>query len=105
MTAAPDPMMQGGLTQVEKYAGGLTPEQKTAVNTWLPQLRPGGSAAGSAGGRGAGAVFGIGIDTVDVMRQGKSESLVSFYPPRAACTFLLFSLSGATRPLLSALDS
>ena len=105
MTAAPDLMMQGGLTQFEKYAGALTPEQKTAVNTWLPQLRPGGSAAGSAGGRGAGAVFGIGIDTVDVMRQGKSESLVSFYAAGVGVMFLLFSVSGASGTLLDEVDS
>ena len=32
MTAAPDLMMQGGLQQFEKYAGSLTPGQKSAVD-------------------------------------------------------------------------
>jgi ABC-2 type transport system permease protein len=103
MTAAPDLMMQGGLTQFEKYAGALTPEQRTAVNTWLPQLRPGGAATASAGS-GPGA-FGIGIDTVDVMRQGKSDSLVSFYAAGVGVMFLLFSVSGASGTLLDEVDS
>src|SRR5258708_7122182 len=101
MTAAPDLMMQGGITQFEKYAGALTPNQRTAVNTWLPQLKPGGAAAGSdaAGG------FGIGIDTVDVMRKGKSDSLVSFYAAGVGVMFLLFSVSGASGTLLDEVDS
>jgi ABC-2 type transport system permease protein len=101
MTAAPDLMMQGGITQFENYAGALTPEQRQAVNTWLPQLRPGGAAAGSAGG----GAFGIGIDTVDIMRKGKSDSLVSFYAAGVGVMFLLFSVSGASGTLLDEVDS
>ncbi len=47
MTAAPDLMMKGGLTQFEKYAGAMTPGQRSAVNAWLTQLTP-GSATGTA---------------------------------------------------------
>jgi ABC-2 type transport system permease protein len=101
MTAAPDLMMQGGITQFEKYAGALTANQRTAVNTWLPQLKPGGAAAGSDAGGG----FGIGIDTVDVMRKGKSDSLVSFYAAGVGVMFLLFSVSGASGTLLDEVDS
>jgi linearmycin/streptolysin S transport system permease protein len=104
MTAAPDLMMTGGLTQFEKYAGALTPEQRTAVNTWLPRLKPGGAADGGGGGRAAGT-FGIGIDTVDVMRKGKSDSLVSFYAAGVGVMFLLFSVSGASGTLLDEVDS
>ena len=39
MTAAPDLMMQGGLKQFEKHAGQLTPQQRAAVDAWLPMLR------------------------------------------------------------------
>jgi len=102
MTAAPDLMMQGGITQFEKYAGTLTPSQRKAVDTWLPQLKPGGSAASDAASRGA---FGVGIDTVDVMRKGNSESLVSFYAAGIGVMFLLFSVSGASGSLLDEVDS
>jgi ABC-2 type transport system permease protein len=104
MTAAPDLMMRGGLQQFEKHAGALTPGQRTAVDAWLPQLtpKPGPAAAGSD----AGASFGgIAVDTVDVMRQGKSESLVSFYAAGVGVMFLLFSVSAGGGTLLDELDS
>ena len=104
MTSAPDLMMKGGITQFEKYAGALTPEQRRAVNTWLPELKPGGAGAPAAGGPGGGG-FGIGIDTVDVMRQGKTESLVSFYAAGVGVMFLLFSVSSASGTLLGEVDS
>ena len=50
MTAAPDLLMQGGLQQFEQYAGQLTPQQRTAVDAWLPRLREGAAAAGEADG-------------------------------------------------------
>ncbi len=36
MTAAPDLMMQGGIRQFETYAGQLTPQQRAAVDAWMP---------------------------------------------------------------------
>jgi ABC-type multidrug transport system permease subunit len=103
MTTAPDLMMQGGISQFEKYAGQLTPSQRAAVDTWLPQLRPGGGPG--TGTAAVGGAFGIGIDTVDVMRQGNAQSLVSFYAAGIGVMFLLFSVSGASGSLLDEVDS
>jgi ABC-2 type transport system permease protein len=101
-TAAPDLMMQGGMRQFEKYAGALTPQQRDAVNAWLPRLK----ADGAGGGAGAAAgALGIGVDTVDVMREGKSESLISFYAAGIGVMFLLFSVSGASGSLLDEMDT
>jgi ABC-2 type transport system permease protein len=101
MTAAPDLMMQGGIQQFEKYAGALTPEQRSAVDTWLPRLRAqsGGSSSSAA------ASFGVGVEVVDVMRQGRSDSLVSFYAAGVGVMFLLFSVSAAGGTLLDEMDS
>ena len=38
MTAAPDLVMQGGMKQFERRAGALTPEQRKAVDQWIPML-------------------------------------------------------------------
>jgi len=105
MTAAPDLMMQGGMKQFEKYAGALTPQQRSAVDTWLPQLRS-ETRAGTAG-RTADSAFGIGVETVDVMRQGKSdgESLIAFYAAGIGVMFLLFSVTGASGSLLDEMDT
>ena len=102
MTAAPDLMMQGGMKQFEQYGGALTPQQRTAVDSWLPRMKPGGGQSAAAAGEGT---FGIGVDTVDVMRQGRTEGLVSFYAAGVGVMFLLFSVSGASGSLLDEVDT
>jgi ABC-2 type transport system permease protein len=102
MTAAPDLMVQGGIKQFEQHAGALTPAQRTAVDSWLPRIKR--DAGSGTGGAGADA-FGIKVDTVDVMRQGKTESLVSFYAAGVGVMFLLFSVSGASGSLLDEMDT
>jgi ABC-2 type transport system permease protein len=107
MTAAPDLLMQSGISQFERYGGGLTSEQRAAVDSWLPRLKPGAAGASTANGTTgpADGVMGIGVETVDVMRQGKTESLVSFYAAGVGVMFLLFSVSGASGALLDEVDS
>jgi ABC-2 type transport system permease protein len=101
MTAAPDLLMQGGLRQFEKYAGAMTPQQKAAVDEWLPTLK-----AQQAGDRSATPAAGSGlpvsVDVVDVMRANTNQqSLISFYAAGIGVMFLLFSsVSGAGGALL-----
>jgi ABC-2 type transport system permease protein len=104
MTSAPDLMMKGGMTQFEKNAGALTPQQRAAVDAWLPQMKPASPDGKAAGGQAASS-FGVGIDTVDVMRKGRTESLVSFYAAGVGVMFLLFSVAGASGTLLDEVDS
>jgi ABC-2 type transport system permease protein len=90
MSAAPDLMMQGGIRQFEQHGGALTPQQRAAVDSWLPRLRPGGD--GAAGG----VAMGLDINVVDVMRgEDERESLISFYAAGIGVMFLLFSAVGA----------
>jgi ABC-2 type transport system permease protein len=106
MTAAPDIMMQGGMRQFERFGGALTPQQRDAVATWLPRLRAQGTGAAS-GSTGTDIGFGVGVDTVDVMRQGRreKENLVAFYAAGIGVMFLLFSVSGASGSLLDEMDT
>ena len=91
MTAAPDLMMQGGMRQFETHAGALTPQQRAAVDQWIPQLKP-GATPGAAGA----APMGVTVQVVDVMRSGNQRgSLVSFYAAGTGVMFLLFSMVGA----------
>jgi ABC-2 type transport system permease protein len=91
MTAAPDLMMAGGIRQFEEYAGALTAQQRTAVDGWLPQLKPGGSLAESGSGS-----MGIGVEIVDLLRTDNERgSLISFYAAGIGVMFLLFSCVGA----------
>ena len=103
MTAAPDFLMRGGLKQFERNAGQLTPEQRSAVDRWLPRLR---DQAGKPGGQ-AGTSMGIAIETVDVMRErGDRATLISFYAAGIGVMFLLFSaVGGAGGTLLDEVES
>lgn len=98
MTAAPDLMVAGGVKQFEKNAGGLTPQQRQAMDQWLPQLKAGG---------GGGASMGVGVEIVDVMRtDDRRGSLISFYAAGIGVMFLLFSaVGGAGGALLEEAES
>jgi linearmycin/streptolysin S transport system permease protein len=103
MTAAPDLMMQGGMHQFEQYAGAMTPQQKAAIDAWLPRLKAQGQAGTARSGSGAaGGAMGVGVQVVDVMRTTTNRgSLISFYAAGIGVMFLLFSsVAGAGGALL-----
>ena len=94
MTAAPDLMMAGGMKQFERHAGSLTPEQRKAVDAWLPTLKSQAS-GGSTGGTASGAAMGMAVKVVDVLRtDDRHGSLISFYAAGIGVMFLLFSMVG-----------
>jgi ABC-2 type transport system permease protein len=105
MTAAPDLLMAGGLRQFEKYAGQLTPQQRTAVDQWLPTLKSNSQAPRS--GAGTAGPMGVAVDVVDVMRiDDRRGSLISFYAAGIGVMFLLFSaVGGAGGALLEEVES
>jgi ABC-2 type transport system permease protein len=95
MTAAPDLLMQGGMRQFEANAGALSPQQRAAVDAWLPRLKA-QTQSGGAAGTGTGGGMPIGVEVVDVMRTNDQRgSLVSFYAAGVGVMFLLFSSVGA----------
>jgi ABC-2 type transport system permease protein len=104
MTAAPDALAKGGIAQFDKYAGGLTPSQRSAVDQWLSDLRR-ESSQPSAGKPNESREFGLPIDTIDVMRQGTGESVISFTAAGIGVMFLLFAVSGASGSLLDEADA
>lgn len=95
MTAAPDLLMQGGMRQFEKYAGAMTPQQKAAVDEWLPRLKAQGQSSQRSATAGT-AAMPISVEVVDVMRtDSRRGSLISFYAAGIGVMFLLFSSVGA----------
>ncbi len=110
MTAAPDILMGNGLAMFEKYAGALTPEQRRAVDSWLPSLKeaaqPRPGVAGPSGGEGATMQGLIATEVVDVMREKQpAKPFVSFYAAGIGVMFLLFSASAGGGALLDEVDS
>ncbi len=105
MTAAPDLVMQGGMKQFEKHAGALTPEQRKAVDQWIPTLKA--DATGTGDGTGGSGGMGIAVTVVDIMRtDDRKGSLISFYAAGIGVMFLLFSsVGGAGGALLEEAES
>ena len=95
-------MMQGGIRQFETHAGQLTPQQKAAVDAWLPMLKSGAASSGASSSPGGGTqAMGVNLQVVDVMRSwDQRESLVSFYAAGIGVMFLLFSIVGAAGGIL-----
>ena len=99
MTAAPDVVMRGGMKQFERHAGSLTPDQRKAVDSWLPMLKS-GAAPGVAPGAGTGGM-GMTVSIVDVLRtDDRRGSLISFYAAGIGVMFLLFSMVGGAGGVL-----
>lgn len=105
MTAAPDLLMQAGMKQFEQYAGALTPQQRQAVDEWLPQLKA-EAAAPSTGSDARGAVM-LATEVVDIMGSNtRRGSLISFYAAGIGVMFLLFScVGGAGGALLEEVET
>ncbi len=96
MTAAPDLLMRGGMRQFEQYGGALTPQQRAAVDAWMPRLKEQGQTAGDPGNGAAAGGMGLTVNVVDVMRtDDRHGSLISFYAAGIGVMFLLFSSVGA----------
>ena len=107
MTAAPDLVMTGGMKQFEKHAGALTPEQRKAVDEWIPTLKADAGGTTGGGGTGGSGGMGIAVTVVDVMRNDdRKGSLISFYAAGIGVMFLLFSsVGGAGGALLEEAES
>jgi ABC-2 type transport system permease protein len=107
MTAAPDLMMQGGMRQFETQAGALTPQQRAAVDAWLPRLKAQASGDASTSGAAGAGPIGVSAEIVDVMRSdSRRGSLTSFYAAGIGVMFLLFScVAGAGGALLDEVEA
>jgi len=107
MTAMPDLFTKRGVDEFERYAGGLTPRQRLAVDGWMIMMRADSNGSGLAGGAGGGLGRGglVTIKATPVLGRREDTSMISFYAAGIAVMFLLFSASGAAGALLDEADS
>lgn len=125
MGAAPDLFLERGVDQFERFGGGLTAQQRRAVDQWLPQLRAragGGAAArgdsaatgdsatagdsAAAGDPGGPAMSGmVRVENVPVLGRKEDTGIISFYAAAIAVMFLLFMASAVAGTLLDEVDS
>ncbi len=78
MTAAPEAMMAGGVEQMKKWGGPLTPEQKKAFEQALNIMKQ-PAVEGSASKSSAGL---LDVKVVDVLGETKASPVVAFYMPQ-----------------------
>ncbi len=103
MISAPDILMEKGFASLEQFGGGMTSQQRQALDSIRPYVQ--GGAAGSNGDATQGMVK---IRSTDV-RAGEmpnaQRSMVAYYAAGIGVMFLLFSMSGAGGAFLDESES
>lgn len=102
MMSMPEMMMDAGVTEVDKWSGGLTPQQKTTLDQNMKSYRT-ISARPATGGASSDSI--IRIDKTDVVGQNKSNVVAALYAAGIGVMFLLFTASNAGGALLEENES
>jgi ABC-2 type transport system permease protein len=106
MTSMPVAMARAGMDEVDKWSGGLTPEQKAQMEESLramdAQTPPGQAAAPRPQGEAQALVA---VETRDVVGEKKANPTVAFYAAGFGVMFLLFSAAGAGGALIEEAES
>ena len=108
MTAMPDIMAEQGTRMIDRYSGGLTPEQRRRMDEALSFLRHEQASNVTGNTQNSSDSFGGGIIAVkarDVVGENKNNPMVSFYAAAIGVMFLLFTSSGAAGALLDEAES
>jgi len=128
MRAAPDVLMERGMSSLDQWGGGLTEAQRTAIDRIRPYLRgerpweelengpeaedgaaPEGEPNEEASGDGGMMNGMIAIEAIDARLVGRAESdgtnernpsMIPYYAAGIGVMFLLFSMAGAAGSLL-----
>jgi len=109
MTAMPGAMARGGMEEVDRWSGGLTPEQKARMEDALRSLDaqppPGQAETPRPAATRAGAPGLVAVDVRDVVGEAKRNPTVTFYAAGLGVMFLLFSATGAGGALIEEAES
>lgn len=108
MTASPKLLARSGLAMFERYAGGMTEEQRRVMDAWLAAPAPADSVGHAAPGHAEpGLASGlVSVETQSVVGASRRDtSLIAFYAAGIGVMFLLFSCSAAGGSLLEEAES
>ncbi len=103
MTAMPASMARGGMEEVDRWSGGLTPDQKARMEVALGNLEKGVPEPGAQPGAGSGGL--IQVERRDLIGEEKENPTVAFYAAGLGVMFLLFSAAGAGGALIEEAES
>lgn len=107
-TALPDTMALAGTKYLDRYTGGLTPEQRNRIDSNLARFhayvqRREHQHASSVGDGLANGL--IAVSTRDVVGANKRSPMIAFYASGIGVMFLLFTASGAAGSLIDEAES
>jgi ABC-2 type transport system permease protein len=105
MTSMPSALARSGLAEVDKWSGGLTPEQKARVETALGALEKETAPSAQAPARTGGDGGLVAVAVRDVVGEKKKNPTVAFYAAGFGVMFLLFSAAGAGGALIEEAES
>jgi linearmycin/streptolysin S transport system permease protein len=105
MTSLPAAMARTGLAEVDRWSGGLTPEQRARMDESLRSLEAETPPGQPAASRTAGAAGPVAVKTRDIVGETKKNPTVTFYAAGLGVMFLLFSASGAGGALIEEAES
>jgi ABC-2 type transport system permease protein len=103
MTAMPQSMARAGMDEVDKWSGGLSPEQKARMEEALRSIGAPSPPGQPAPPETAGGL--VRVETRDVVGETKSNPTVAFYAAGFGVMFLLFSAAGAGGALIEEAES
>jgi ABC-2 type transport system permease protein len=104
MTSMPDVMAEQGSKYFDRYAGGLTSEQRDRLEEGIRSLRERQESGGTGPASGTGGGI-IAVTSRAVVGENKNNPMVSFYAAAIGVMFLLFTASGAAGALLDEAES
>lgn len=106
MTSMPSALARSGVNEIDKWSGGLTPEQKDRMDSALASLdresEPSAQTPAAARDGGDGLVA---VAMRDVVGEKKKNPTVAFYAAGFGVMFLLFSAAGAGGALIEEAES
>jgi ABC-2 type transport system permease protein len=102
MTAVPDSMLKGGIEQMKKWGGPLTPQQEKAFER-ADQILKRPAKEDGKGGPASGL---LDVKVVDLIGQEKANPVIAFYAAATAVMFLLFACAnGAGGSLIEEVEN
>lgn len=103
MMSMPETMMDAGVAEVDRWSGGLTPQQKATIDQNMKGYRTFSVRTPAAGATSSDSL--IRIDKTDVVGQNKSNIIAALYAAGIGVMFLLFTASNAGGALLEESES
>lgn len=97
MTASPGSLARAGMTAMDQWGGGLTPEQRATLE--------GNAAALDSGGGSATGDSLVNVKVADILGEKKKSPMIAFYAAGIGVMFLLFTATSAGGALLEEEES